>query len=274
MGKGGDNTTTAGSAAAASVLSTTQKQQDKASSAASPWKDDFLWSTLDEPHASRRKQILAKYPQIKSLYGHDEMFKYKIGLVLLIQYSLAYYFRNQVSFPFWNSSSSGDAGGSGKQPWWVFWAVAYVVGGTCNHGCMMAIHEMSHNLGFKTPKLNRWFAVLANTPLGIPSAAAFKRYHMDHHKYQGVDGIDVDIPTAAEGRIFQSTLLKLLFVCFQMCFYALRPVLVAPKSPGIAEAMNTGVVFGVDALLVYFWGPGALLYWLVSTLFGMGVSIR
>ena len=33
---------------------------------------DFLWVTNAEPHATRRRQILAKYgPQVRKLYGTD-----------------------------------------------------------------------------------------------------------------------------------------------------------------------------------------------------------
>ena len=112
---------------------------------------------------------------------------------------------------------------------------------------------------------------VANLPIGVPAAVTFKRYHMDHHKFQGVDGIDVDIPTELEGRIFNNCFTKFFFVCLQVAFYSLRPALVNPKPPGIHELLNTTAVIAFDVAVAYFWGPSALLYLLVSSVLGMGL---
>ena len=41
------------------------------------------------------------------------------------------------------------------------------------------IHEITHNLAFKGIKANRFFAMFANLPIGIPYAMMFKKYHME-----------------------------------------------------------------------------------------------
>jgi len=219
--------------------------------------NDYYWETTDEPHASRRKEILKKYPEIKELFGHDPNFKYQVVLVVAAQLVSAYALRH---------GPSSVPGG-----WWTFLAYAYVVGGTLQHNLMLAMHELSHNLGFKSPIQNRIFAMFANIPLNFPSAIKFKKFHSDHHKYQGDDDLDVDIPTHLEARIFSSTFGKFLFVCFQILFYALRPDFVNYKKADALEMWNALVVYGANAVMVYYWGPWSLCYLGISTVLGAGL---
>jgi sphingolipid delta-4 desaturase len=86
-----------------------------------------------------------------------------------------------------------------------------------------------------------------------------------------VDGIDVDIPTDLEGKIFSNPITKLLFLIFQVFFYALRPGIVHYKAPSKPELINWAVILTCDILVWYFWGLSSLLYLFFSTLFGAGL---
>ncbi|GLE07012.1 hypothetical protein PINS_up016830 [Pythium insidiosum] len=177
---------------------------------------------------------------IKELMGHDPNTKYVVLFVVALQTYCA----------FLAPSLSGP----------VFFALAYIVGGTCNHAMMMAMHELSHNLGFKRMLPNRLCGIFANLPVGVPSAISFKRYHMEHHRYQGEEGVDVDLPTQLEGKIFNNTLAKLL-----------RPLYVNPKKPTIWEFYNLVACVIYNIFIFVYAGPWGLAYLLISTLLGAGL---
>jgi len=57
---------------------------------------------------------------------------------------------------------------------WQTFLTAYVIGATANQNLFLAIHEISHNLAFKSPFANRMLAIFANLPIGIPYSASFR----------------------------------------------------------------------------------------------------
>jgi sphingolipid delta-4 desaturase len=172
--------------------------------------NDFSWSTTDEPHATRRKIILEKHPEIRSLFVKEPRTFWMTLSLVCIQLTLAYKLQ--------------DAS------YWLILPLAYVIGGTINHSLQLAVHELSHNLCWESQIANKFTAMLANIPTGFPSCITFQRYHMDHHQYQGVDGIDTDIPHWFEVNYFTNTIAKALWIALQPFCYALRPSAIRPKS--------------------------------------------
>merc|ERR1740138_1259302 len=123
----------------------------------------------------------------------------------------------------------GLAAHSGDLGWPAFLALVYVVGATANHSLLLAIHEWSHNLGFSTPRANQLGSIFANLPIGLPYSASFKPYHMDHHRNQGVHGLDTDIPAPIEADLIRNrTCMKAFYMLTQLMFYAIRPSLIKP----------------------------------------------
>lgn len=232
-------------------MSVSVDEQESCTSQAEPGKDGFLWSRAPEPHAARRREMLAKYPQIKSLYGPCPKTKYTCTLLVVAQLTLCFLLK--------------DA------PWWLILVVAYAVGGVINQSLLLAIHEISHNLAFKSPVINRLFGLFVNLPVGVPVSAAFREYHLMHHTHQGVDGIDTDIPLPLEARLVRGRLSKLLWLALQGFAYALRPLLMLPLRPNRWILLNFVVQAAFDLGVYYLWGGKALAYLPVSTLLVMGL---
>lgn len=88
--------------------------------------------------------------------GYEPLTKWVVLLVLFIQIGTAYALRNTHPTAL------------------TFVVVAYVIGATANHNLFLAIHEITHNLAFQGVKQNKFFSIIANLPIGIPYAMAFK----------------------------------------------------------------------------------------------------
>lgn len=190
----------------------------------------------------RRKitSISEKYPQIKKLFGVDPNFKFKVLGLVLLQFSMLLFMQDKS--------------------WPVVILTAYFFGGVINHALMLAVHEIAHSAGFgvERPLRNRCLGIFANLPIGIPFAVAFKGYHLEHHKYQGQDVIDADIPTDLEARLFCTTFGKFVWVCLQPLFYALRPLFTNPKKPLKLEFLNTVIQVSFDLLVLHLLGKLSL----------------
>jgi len=140
-----------------------------------------------------------------------------------------------------------------------------------NHSCSISLHEATHNLIFEKQVYNSLIALFVNLPIGLPAAMTFKRYHHEHHQYQGVDVIDTDIATKIEADNLKHPVLKLLNVMFMSAFYALRPMFTNPKAPQAWEMLNSVTAFSFDFLIYYMWGGKALFYLFLSTFLGLGL---
>ncbi|ESK94797.1 dihydroceramide delta -desaturase [Moniliophthora roreri MCA 2997] len=210
---------------------------------------DFLWLMTEEPHRTRRMEIMKAHPEVTKLMGYEPLTKYVVLFVVALQLGIALALRNT------HPSSP------------LFVLSAYAIGGTANHNLFLAIHEITHNLAFRGVSANKMLAVFANLPIGIPYSAAFKKYHIEHHKFLGQDGIDTDLPSRLELICLNNVLGKVFFATFQILFYALRPGFVRTQTPTKWHLYNVIVQLAFDFVLVKLFGVKPLIYLLMSSFF-------
>lgn len=211
----------------------------------------FDWVYTDEPHATRRTQIQKKYPQVKKLMGVEPITKYIVAGLVVAYVALAYWVQ-------------------GKS-WFVALPVAYAVGATLSHILFLSIHEMSHNLAFKKPFHNKLMCMVANFPLVVPYIVSFKHYHREHHKYQGMDVVDTDIPTDWEAKMCDSRFKKVIFLALYILAYTFRPVFTRPAPITKMHLLNIAMQLTFDYLIVTFIGWQALMFMLLSVVLSGGL---
>ncbi|CAP28528.1 Protein CBR-TTM-5 [Caenorhabditis briggsae] len=216
-------------------------------------RDDFIWTLTEQPHMSRREAIVKKYPEVKQLFGVDPSLKYVVSSMVLFQIFMCWMLQ--------------DA------DWILILLEAYFCGGIINHAMTLAIHDISHNTAFgnKHPLKNRFFGMWANLPIAVPISISFKKYHVEHHRYLGEDGLDTDVPTAFEAKFFTTSPKKLLWLALQPFFYAFRPLIIYKKAPTDMEILNAVIQISFDLGILYFFGLKSLIYLFFGTIISMGL---
>ncbi|KAB8269990.1 peptidase [Aspergillus minisclerotigenes] len=214
--------------------------------------DQFFWTYTEEPHRSRRQAIIKAHPEVTKLCGYEPLTKYVVFGVVSLQICCAYLLRDTSMLS------------------WRFLATAYLIGATANQNLFLAIHEISHNLAFRSPMGNRLLAIFANLPIGVPYSAAFRPYHLTHHKSLGVAGLDTDLPTAVEAFLLDSLLGKAFFCTFQILFYALRPMFIYSPPFTYIHILNLAVQLSFDYALVKFCGSLQPFFYLILSSFLAG----
>ena len=151
----------------------------------------FINVDYPDPHRVRRLAILKNRPEVASLYGHEPRTGFFIIFLFLLQMVTLYY--------------------AIRAPWLAYCLMLYFVGATINHMFYFLIHECVHGVAAERKWVNSALGMLANLTIGIPIAEAFKKYHLDHHRYLG-DRLDTDLPLPQEAAWCTTRLKKILWL--------------------------------------------------------------
>ncbi|POW22755.1 hypothetical protein PSHT_00940 [Puccinia striiformis] len=237
------------------LLSLSMNKTSQPISKAQPWMpkmvglsqdpNDWLWQMTEEPHRSRRRAILKDHPEVHKLMGYTWTTKWVVLFVVSVQLSIAVYFGLRSEQQVQSAWS------------WRFFLTAYMIGGTANQNLFLAIHEITHNLAFKKILHNKFLALFSNLPIGVPYAMVFKRYHLEHHKSLGEDGIDTDLPTQLELLCLKNVLGKTFF-----CARFVRSQKVTGWVLG-----GFALQLGFDFLLYKYFGLAAVMYLIMPSFF-------
>lgn len=204
-------------------------------------------------HRDRRLAILREHPEVRRLFGPCLTTAFLGSVVVLAQLGLA----------------AGLAGA----PWWLVLGAAYGVGAFLTYELNVVIHECAHNSVFRGTFANKAFGILLNLPCVLPSAVAFRHYHLLHHRFLGRPGMDADVPSRWEiALVGHSRVGKLLWLLAQPFTYAvINPLAVRPRVAvdGWLVA-NCAAVIGASAAIAYWLGPQALVYLALSVYFAVG----
>jgi sphingolipid delta-4 desaturase len=198
--------------------------------------------------------MLAAHPELRALIGPTPSTAVWTIVLVAAQISLAF--------------------AVGNRAWWIWAPCAYVVGATIDHALWALIHDMTHNLAFRSRSANRITSIVANLPLVVPGAISFAKYHLLHHRHMGDLELDAGVPGPTEARaVGRSGSLKALWVALTFLVQGvLRPRrLTHVRLLDGWTIVNIVVQLSCMVLLFEWAGSAPLKYLIVSSIFAIGL---
>jgi sphingolipid 4-desaturase/C4-monooxygenase len=214
---------------------------------------DYIHVDRQQQHLTRRRQILQAHPEVRELTGPTPSSGAWVLALVAGQFALALLV--------------------GPRHWWIWVPVAYVIGATIDHALWVLIHECTHNLVFRSPLLNKTFAMVANLPLVFPAAHSFGRYHLLHHAHLGEMDFDADVPGPVESRIVRTSAVKALWLA---AFSGVQGIVRTRRLKKVAFldgwiVTNMLVQLGAMGALWYWAGSAPIQYLLLSSVAAIGL---
>jgi len=114
-------------------------------------------------HCNRRKEMLAKYPQIKELMTTNPVTALALVTLLTAHIAVAYVSAYYL-------------------PLWAALLILYFFNATVVHSAGILCHEITHNLAFKTPLYNKLLLLMTSCFM-IFRPLTFRLDHLVHHSY-------------------------------------------------------------------------------------------
>lgn len=206
-----------------------------------------------DPHRARRRALLRAHPEVRDLLGRDPSTAWWIGGMVLLQIAMA----AVVS----------------QLPWWAVILSVYLVGAPAALGLWSLVHECSHDLVLASSRANRRLGIIASLPLALPVGAPFRAYHLLHHRHPADPVLDVDVPSAWEGRWVRGCPLR------KALWLAANPLLQSLRTARIRDmylvdrafAANLAVQAPFNAAIVLALGWTGLAYLFLSNCFSLGL---
>ena len=218
-------------------------------------RQDFTYTSEQNPHAIRSREMLKKYPEIRKWMKPYPLSAFWITLITAIQILTGW------CIVHYNLSM-----------WWVL-ILAYTVGAFSSHNLFVFLHEAAHDSIFKKRIWNKVWGFFCNIAQGLPSAMGFRTYHLLHHAHLHEYSNDADLAFKLEAKLVKNIWWrKIIWLLLFLVVEAVRPIrIVKGKTFDRWVLFNIVFIIATNVAIFYFVGPWALGYILISTFFSVGL---